>query len=417
MNAKTSKSNWTLQKQAKSKGTYWQAVIGVGADRRRVSLGYISEQEAQEALVRLRAVGSSIVTTTTVRGIVAEPDTDTEALPAPVLGTPTNEEIREWALDDGGIASAGRSLLASHEERVQRMIHSGEYAKLPLRDFYEHLWKPVRASEAAVGTIERERHLWKPILEALGNVPLDELDTVRWDAFLRSHSEWAGRTRVLHQNAYRVALNYACETGILANVHRFRKVKGATERATPAPAALTTPEVERLLEAAPSAVHRYLWIVGFSTGLRPGELCSMRWEDVNMEAGTMKVRGTKTALSAAVIPLPPAAIEALGLHHDACGKPSEGPMWTYKGRVIGHYRSAIRTASKKAGLEGKVVPNSVRHSFATLAAMAGIPRAATRAMLRHSQRSEMIERAYEHPRAEQVSEALASFPRVGVAAK
>ncbi|KAL8443760.1 hypothetical protein Emag_005844 [Eimeria magna] len=58
-----------------------------------------------------------------------------------------------------------------------------------------------------------------------------------------------------------------------------------------------------LLAATPNTMHCALFAVGIGAGLRPSELLSMRWEDVNMEEMTATIRGSKTAASAAAIPL------------------------------------------------------------------------------------------------------------------
>ena len=62
-------------------------------------------------------------------------------------------------------------------------------------------------------------------------------------------------------------------------------------------------QVYLLLAATPNTMHCALFAVGIGAGLRPSEILSMRWEDVNMEEMTATIRGSKTAASAAVIPL------------------------------------------------------------------------------------------------------------------
>jgi hypothetical protein len=49
-------SGWTLQKQKRAKGLYFQAVCGNGDERRCVTLGYLKEEDADAALVRLRTL-------------------------------------------------------------------------------------------------------------------------------------------------------------------------------------------------------------------------------------------------------------------------------------------------------------------------------------------------------------------------
>lgn len=62
-------------------------------------------------------------------------------------------------------------------------------------------------------------------------------------------------------------------------------------------------QVYLLLAATPNTMHCALFAVGIGAGLRPSEILSMRWEDINMEDMTATIRGSKTAASAAAIPL------------------------------------------------------------------------------------------------------------------
>lgn len=48
--------------------------------------------------------------------------------------------------------------------------------------------------------------------------------------------------------------------------------------------------------------------------MRQGELLALRWEDVDLEAGALRVRGTKTARSRRTVKLTPTAVEALKGH-------------------------------------------------------------------------------------------------------
>lgn len=65
----------------------------------------------------------------------------------------------------------------------------------------------------------------------------------------------------------------------------------------------STLQVYLLLAATPNTMHCALFAVGIGAGLRPSEILSMRWEDVNMNEMTATIRGSKTAASAAAIPL------------------------------------------------------------------------------------------------------------------
>ncbi len=45
-----------------------------------------------------------------------------------------------------------------------------------------------------------------------------------------------------------------------------------------------------LIESAVADRHRALWLTALGTGLRQGELLALRWEDVDLEEGRLRVR-------------------------------------------------------------------------------------------------------------------------------
>jgi integrase len=90
---------------------------------------------------------------------------------------------------------------------------------------------------------------------------------------------------------------------------------------------LTSEQVKQLLETAAGDRLEALYVLAVHTGLRQGELLGLKWEDVDMETGTLRVRRTlsttkagpvltapKTAGSSRSVQLTQKAIEALRSH-------------------------------------------------------------------------------------------------------
>jgi integrase len=57
-------------------------------------------------------------------------------------------------------------------------------------------------------------------------------------------------------------------------------------------ALLTPDQAKTLIETSVDDRHRALWITALGTGLRQGELLGLRWEDVDLDAGRLRVRHT-----------------------------------------------------------------------------------------------------------------------------
>ena len=127
--------------------------------------------------------------------------------------------------------------------------------------------------------------------------------------------------------------------------------------------ALDAAPAERLVSTHAAAAIRLLVL----TGCRRNEILGLRWEDLDFEAGEMRLEDSKTG--ARVVPLPPPAAKVLrGL------SPVEGNPWVFPGRKKGTGQRNINECwdriRKLAGLDG-VRLHDLRHSFASRALALG----------------------------------------------
>jgi integrase len=98
------------------------------------------------------------------------------------------------------------------------------------------------------------------------------------------------------------------------------------------PSVLSAAQVTQLLDATRDDPHHALWAVLTLTGLRPSEALALRWSDVNLDRGELRVmrklrrpkNGTawviedcKTDKSRRVVPLVPVAVDTRTLEHGA----------------------------------------------------------------------------------------------------
>lgn len=107
--------------------------------------------------------------------------------------------------------------------------------------------------------------------------------------------------------------------------------------------ALTPNEAKALLQAAADTPYKALVTVVLAVGLRKGEALALRWDDLDLDAGTLTVRATlkrrpgkglvldipKTARGHRTIPLPVVSVAALRDHHRNQGatRLAAGPTW------------------------------------------------------------------------------------------
>jgi integrase len=153
--------------------------------------------------------------------------------------------------------------------------------------------------------------------------------------------------------------------------------------------------IELLAAAERSRYHTTLLLIA-TTGLRRGEALALRWSDVDLDAGVLRVRDTvqriagklstcevKTPRSRRTIPLSPAVVAVLRRHRvtQLEERMRAANQWTDTGLVftteLGHVvepRNLLRvveTAAKRIGMD-EVGLHTLRHSAATAWLEAGV---------------------------------------------
>ena len=120
---------------------------------------------------------------------------------------------------------------------------------------------------------------------------------------------------------------------------------------------------ERLASRHAAAAVRLLVL----TGCRRNEILGLAWDDLDFEAGEMRLADSKTG--ARVVPLPPAAVDVLNDLPRTAGNP-----WVFPGRKKGAHQVNINDAwervRKHAGLDD-VRLHDLRHTYASRALAIG----------------------------------------------
>lgn len=149
--------------------------------------------------------------------------------------------------------------------------------------------------------------------------------------------------------------------------------------------ALTREEVAKVLDAASPPKWRVVFLVYLGSGMRRSELARLRWEDVVLDAELphFLVRRAKSNRPR-VAPMLPDAAEALrswprsttGEVFPFLGTGPDGDM-APEGRAA--LRGALARAVAASGIGGHVRTHDLRHTFATLSALDGVPLTALQA--------------------------------------
>jgi integrase len=148
---------------------------------------------------------------------------------------------------------------------------------------------------------------------------------------------------------------------------------------------LTPDELRRLLETVRGGRFEGLFYLCALVGLRIGEALALRYEDVDLERGTIRVERTlhegecsapKTSSSRRTLSLPQRALEALVRHCGGRNNPTGYLFTTASGKpvnVSNFYRWSWRPALRQAGLPETLTPHQLRHGTASLLLNQNVP--------------------------------------------
>jgi integrase len=220
----------------------------------------------------------------------------------------------------------------------------------------------------------------------------------------------ASANRIL--SVLKAALNHAFDEGrVPSNAAWGRRVKKYRGIASSRARYLTIEECRRFLHACDATTFRPLARAALETGMRYGELARLEVSDFNKAAGTILVRKSKTARQRYVILTP----EGVLFFSDACAgrRPEEimflkpdGKRWTHGAQ--GRY---VRMANERAGINPPITFHMLRHTWASLAVMGGVPLVVVAKNLGHVD-TRMVERVYGHLAPSFVADAIrAGAPR------
>ena len=177
--------------------------------------------------------------------------------------------------------------------------------------------------------------------------------------------------------------------------------------------ALSVDQAQALLRAAadersdgsPRRLHAYVVLL-LTTGLRPEEARALRWDHLDLDAGTVAVwrsdragGDTKTPKPRRTLRLAQVAVDALRQRKaaQAADHLKAGELWHDTGLVftttIGtmfdqhNIRRGFRQITRAAGLGDEWVPRELRHTFVSIISAGGVPVAEIARITGHQQTS------------------------------
>ena len=221
----------------------------------------------------------------------------------------------------------------------------------------------------------------------------------------------ASANRVL--TMLKAALNHAFDEGHVPSRDAWgRKLKPFRDVEVARVRYLAIAEAQRLINASDTDF-RPLVRAALETGCRYGELARLEVQDFNPDAGTVAVRVTKTGKPRQVI-LTPEGADFFRQH--CAGRAGNALMFCHADGAP--WRQSEQSRPMRAACAGaRITPavsfHALRHTWASLATMAGVPLLVVARNLGHVD-TRMVEKHYGHLTQSFITEAIhASAPRFG----
>jgi integrase len=252
-------------------------------------------------------------------------------------------------------------------------------------------WLAKGLSGRSPRTVAMNAYILQPVLAQIGRKSLRQLTAADvYTALERAAETRSTRTVVLTHNALERAIGHAEANDLVS--------RNVASLITPPPGqegrpskSLTADQASAVLQAAMQyRIHAYV-VLCLLTGIRTEEARALRWDHVDLEAGTVAVwrsvrshGDVKTNRSRRTLGLPLAVVTALRAQkerQDAERQIAEC-MWTEHGLVFatqlggpldaGNVRRAFRAICRAAGIGENWSPRELRTSFVSLMSHRGV---------------------------------------------
>lgn len=213
----------------------------------------------------------------------------------------------------------------------------------------------------------------------------------------------------------KAALNFAWQEGHAASTDAWRRVKPFRNADAPKVRYLNEDEIRRLINAC-TPEFRPLVQAALLTGCRYGELVRLRVEDYNPDAGAVHIIESKSG-KARHVPLTDDGERLLSdlaagrAAHERLFLRPNGEPWGKS-----HQFRPLREACTRAGIDPPIAFHDLRHSYASMLAMRGVPLQIIATALGHAD-TRMTMRHYAHLMPSYVADTIrANLPSLGVEA-
>ena len=185
----------------------------------------------------------------------------------------------------------------AHERQVRKAFAEGscglEKRSAPTLAEYEELFMEAsRAKGNKPRSLHAKEAIFRRLVRELGAMLLDAPDmrarVGEYQARMLADG-YSAKTVKNDMAALEALLNLAADRGVIASVPRLPKMHPPKPRAE----LLTAEEASRVIAATPAGWQRTWVLVLLRTGIRLGEGLALKWSDVDLTTGSLRIRATR----------------------------------------------------------------------------------------------------------------------------
>lgn len=176
--------------------------------------------------------------------------------------------------------------------QILSKIQTGNFVeptKMKMKEFLQE-WLKIKKSDVAYNTFETyKRHIENHIVPAIGNIPLSKIRVMHAQK-MYGDLEKKNLSKTSIHKTYSVlknALRYAYKTDLIA-VDIAGKIDNP-KKDTKEMKFWTKEEVRLFLEEAKGDQYYVFFHLAVSTGMRPGEILGLKWDDIDPKEQTIQV--------------------------------------------------------------------------------------------------------------------------------
>lgn len=251
---------------------------------------------------------------------------------------------------------------------------------------------------------------FKQLIAFTGNINLSFLDTRTLDKFINSTYSHAPKAAALYYRTLKAAFSKAVVWNYLPD-NPFKKIK-APKTLSKFPLFISPEEFQNIIANTPQQYLKDLFITAFYTGMRLGEILSMKWNWIDFQQNIIKVQCSESFTTKSkkerIIPISqtlrnvllnqfPKVIDVDKNNYIFIRVPG---IKLNENFVSKQFKKSVRAA----GLDDKIHFHTLRHSFASMLVQRGVSLYVVKELLGHEDLS--TTQIYSHLQSQNLKDAV-----------